>query len=45
MEPKEVDLRSKCRVTGATYDCPQNSSEKCTSKTVQIIGSPETYRT
>jgi hypothetical protein len=36
-------LPSKCRVTDATNDCPQKSSEERMSKTVQIIGSLETY--
>jgi hypothetical protein len=43
MGSEEVDLLSKCRVTDATNNYPQNSSEELLSKIIQIMGSPETY--
>jgi hypothetical protein len=39
-----VNCKLKCRVTDAADDCPQNSSEVPSSKTIQITGSPETSR-
>jgi hypothetical protein len=45
MESEEANLPSKCRVTHGPNDSPHNPSEKPTSKTIQITGSPETYRT
>jgi hypothetical protein len=45
MESEEAVLLSKCRVTYATNNCPHNPSEKPTSKTIQIKGSPENYST
>jgi hypothetical protein len=36
MESEKINLPSKCIVTDVTNDCPQNSSEKPMSKTVQI---------
>jgi hypothetical protein len=45
MEYKEVDHQSKCTVTDAARDSPQNSSEQPTSKPIEITGSPETYST
>lgn len=39
MESEEVSLRSKCRVTGAENNCPQNSFEesRCKSIHIQVI--------
>jgi hypothetical protein len=42
-ESEEADLPRECKVTDAANDSPHNPSEKHTSKTIQITGSPETY--
>jgi hypothetical protein len=43
MGPEEDDLPSKCRVTDAASNFPQNSSKEPAFKTIQSKGSPETY--
>jgi hypothetical protein len=42
IESKEADLPSVCRFMDDANNCPQNSLEEPTSKTIQTMGSPKT---